>query len=65
MKTVTFEVRSLDEGMKEFVQTWRSGKAQRSARIGFATPESSSEGPVGQTMGASESLVRRRAGFHT
>jgi predicted transcriptional regulator len=25
--------------MKEFVQTWRSGKAQRSARIGFATPE--------------------------
>jgi predicted transcriptional regulator len=39
MKTVTFEVRSPDEGMKEFVQTWRSGKAQRSARIGFATPE--------------------------
>ena len=40
MKTVTLEVRSPDEGMKEFVQTWRSGKAQRSARIGFATPES-------------------------
>jgi predicted transcriptional regulator len=39
MKTVTLEVRSPDEGMKEFVQTWRSGKAQRSARIGFATPE--------------------------
>ena len=39
MKTVTLEVRSPDEGMKEFVQTWKSGKAQRSARIGFATPE--------------------------
>ena len=39
MKTVTLEVRLPDEGMKEFVQTWRSEKAQRSARIGFATPE--------------------------
>ena len=25
--------------MNEFVEIWRSGKAQRSARIGFATPE--------------------------
>jgi predicted transcriptional regulator len=25
--------------MAEFVQAWRSGKAQRTARIGFATPE--------------------------
>ena len=25
--------------MNEFVQAWKSGKAQRSARIGFATPE--------------------------
>ena len=39
MKTVTLEVRAPEEGMKEFVQTWRSGKAQRSVRIGFATPE--------------------------
>ena len=39
MKTVTLEVRSPREGMKEFVHAWRSGKAQRSVRIGFATPE--------------------------
>jgi predicted transcriptional regulator len=39
MKTVTLEVRAPEEGMDEFVQAWRSGKAQRSARIGFATPE--------------------------
>ena len=39
MKTVTLEVRSPDEGMNEFVRTRRSGKVQRSARIGFATPE--------------------------
>jgi predicted transcriptional regulator len=39
MKTVTLEVRSPEEDMNEFAQTWRSGKAQRSARIGFATPE--------------------------
>ena len=39
MKTVTLEVRAPDEGMNEFSQVWRSGKAQRSARIAFATPE--------------------------
>ena len=39
MKTVTLEVRSPGDCMDEFVQTWRSGKAQRSSRIGFATPE--------------------------
>lgn len=25
--------------MADFVQTWKTGKAERSARIGFATPE--------------------------
>ena len=39
MKTVTLEVRSPEEGMNEFAYIRRSGKAQRSARIGFATPE--------------------------
>ncbi|MDO9118935.1 MAG: hypothetical protein Q7U39_13340 [Nitrospira sp.] len=39
MKTVILEVRSPEEGMAEFAQAWKSGKAHRSARIGFATPE--------------------------
>ena len=39
MKTVTLEVRAPGEGMNEFSQVWRSGKALRSARIAFATPE--------------------------
>lgn len=39
MKTVTLEVRPPAESMAEFVQAWKSGKSQRSARIGFATPE--------------------------
>ena len=39
MKTVTLEVRRHEEGMAEFVQVWKSGKSQRSARISFATPE--------------------------
>lgn len=39
MKTVTLEVRRPEESMAEFVQTWKSGKPQRSARISFATPE--------------------------
>jgi len=39
MKTVTLEVCAPSEAMADFVQTWKTGKAQRSARIGFATPE--------------------------
>ncbi len=39
MKTVTLEVRPSEDSMAEFVQAWKSGKPQRSARIGFATPE--------------------------
>ena len=39
MKTVKLEIRAPEDGMAEFVQAWRSGKAQRTARIGFATPE--------------------------
>ncbi len=39
MKTVTLEVCSPEAAMADFVQTWKTGKAERSARIGFATPE--------------------------
>lgn len=39
MRTVTLEVRSPSEAMTDFVRTWKSGKAQRTARIAFATPE--------------------------
>ena len=39
MKTVVLEVRSPGESMTNFVQSWKSGKPERSARIGFATPE--------------------------
>jgi predicted transcriptional regulator len=39
MRTVTLEVRSPSETMTDFVRTWKSGKAQRRARIAFATPE--------------------------
>lgn len=39
MKTVTLDVRSPAEAMAGFAQAWRSGKAERSARISFASPE--------------------------
>jgi predicted transcriptional regulator len=39
MKTVTLEVRAPSETMSDFVHAWKSGKAQRTARIAFATPE--------------------------
>ena len=39
MKTVTLEVRSPAESMAGFVQAWRTGKPEKSARISFATPE--------------------------
>ncbi len=39
MKTVTLDVRSPSDAMADFVQAWKTGKPQRSARISFATPE--------------------------
>lgn len=39
MKTVTLDVRSPSEAMADFAGGWKSSKAQRSARISFATPE--------------------------
>ena len=39
MKTVTLDVRSSGESMADFVRAWKTGKAEKSARISFATPE--------------------------
>ena len=39
MKTVVLEVRSPGESMANFVQSWKTGKPERSARISFASPE--------------------------
>ena len=39
MKTVVLEVRTPAQSMAQFAQTWKAGKAERSARIGFASPE--------------------------
>lgn len=39
MKTVTLDVRSPSEAMADFSGSWKSSKAQKSARISFATPE--------------------------
>jgi predicted transcriptional regulator len=36
---VTLEVRKPADAMADFSRAWKSGKAQKSARIGFATPE--------------------------
>ena len=39
MKTVTLDVRSPSDAMSDFALAWKSGKAQKSARISFASPE--------------------------
>ena len=39
MNLVTLDVRSPEESMQDFASTWKSGIAQQSARISFATPE--------------------------
>ena len=39
MKTVTLDVRPSKEAMTDFALAWKSGKAQKSARISFASPE--------------------------
>jgi predicted transcriptional regulator len=39
VKTVTLDVRDPSEAMTDFVRVWSTGRAERSARISFATPE--------------------------
>ena len=39
MKTVVLEVRSPEEAMANFAQSWKAGKRERSARISFTRPE--------------------------
>lgn len=39
MKTVTLDVRTPVEAMAGFAAAWTAGKAQKSARISFASPE--------------------------
>lgn len=39
MKTVTLDVRAPKASMADFAGAWRAGKAGRSARISFASPE--------------------------
>jgi predicted transcriptional regulator len=39
VKTVILDVRRLDEAMAGFVRAWKTGKAEKSARISFATPD--------------------------
>jgi predicted transcriptional regulator len=39
MKTVILEVSPPADSMASFVQSWKSGKPERNARIAFATPE--------------------------
>lgn len=39
MKTVTLDVRTPSEAMADFAHVWKTGKAEKSARISFATPE--------------------------
>ena len=39
MKTVILDVRSPTDAMADFVRVWKTGKAETSARISFATPE--------------------------
>jgi len=39
MKTVTLDVRTPADAMKDLVHAWKTAKPQKSARISFATPE--------------------------
>ena len=39
MKTVILDVRSPADSMADFVQSWKTSKGHKAARISFATPE--------------------------
>ena len=39
MKTVVLDVRAPSDALTDFATAWKTGRAQRPARISFATPE--------------------------
>jgi predicted transcriptional regulator len=39
VKTVVLDVRPAEAAMQDFVAAWKTGKAQKQARISFPTPE--------------------------
>ena len=39
MKTLTLDVRTPADAMADFTRAWKTGKAQKAARISFAAPE--------------------------
>jgi predicted transcriptional regulator len=39
MKTVTLDVRTPAAAMSDFTRAWKTRRAQKSARVSFATPE--------------------------
>ena len=39
MKTVSLDGRAPADSMADFVRVWKTGKAEKAARISFATPE--------------------------
>jgi predicted transcriptional regulator len=39
MKTVVFDVQSLEESVAHIKNVWRSGTAETAARVSFATPD--------------------------
>lgn len=39
MRTVILDVRAPADSMADFVRVWKTGKAEKAARISFATPE--------------------------
>lgn len=39
MKTLILDVRAPADSMADFSRAWKAGKAQKAARISFATPE--------------------------
>ena len=39
MKTVILDVRTPADATADFARVWKTGKAEKSARISFATPE--------------------------
>jgi predicted transcriptional regulator len=39
VKTVTLDVRLPEESLADFAQAWKTGKAQKTDRISFASPE--------------------------
>jgi len=63
MRTVTLDVRPLENALADLARTWKTGKREAAARISFATPGLLGEVPTTSNLHAASKFHTRLSGI--